>query len=62
MRWREDLQGRFEGSTNELSGLVARDKKCSVLDIVLDLGLGSECCWRRILLENDQKRSERIAR
>jgi hypothetical protein len=62
VRWREDLQSRFKCGSNKSGRLVAGDQECSVSDIVLDLGLGSGCSWRRVLLEKDEKRSKSVAR
>jgi len=60
VRWREDLQSSFKSGCDQIGGLVARNEKSSVLDIVLDLGFGSEFGWRRILLEDDEKRSKGV--
>lgn len=49
----EDFQRCFECSANKLSGLIARDKESSVLNVVLYLGLSCGLGRRRILLKED---------
>ena len=62
VRWRKDLQRGFKSGADEIGRFVAGDQKRGILDIILDLGLGSVLRWRRIVLENNEKWGKGIAK
>ena len=61
VRWREDLQSGLECVGDESSRLVARDHKAGIGNIRLDLGLCGVVGRGRVLLEEDEQRSECVA-
>jgi hypothetical protein len=58
---REDLQSSLEGGGDESGGLVARNQKRGIFDVVLHDGVCVGIGGRRVLLEEDQERSEGVA-